>query len=71
MVAEESTSWPAVSRPTYTGGLGFHLKWNMGWMNDTLRYFALDPMHRKYHHGEIDLFDAVRVQREFRAAAFA
>ena len=53
MIAEESTSWPAVSRPTYLGGLGFDLKWNMGWMNDTLRYFALDPIHRKYHHDEL------------------
>ncbi|HLW82944.1 MAG TPA: 1,4-alpha-glucan branching protein GlgB [Candidatus Acidoferrales bacterium] len=52
-IAEESTAWPAVSRPTYLGGLGFDLKWNMGWMNDTLRYFALDPIHRKYHHGEL------------------
>lgn len=53
MIAEESTSWPAVSRPTYIGGLGFDLKWNMGWMNDTLRYFAEDPIHRQYHHSEL------------------
>jgi 1,4-alpha-glucan branching enzyme len=53
MIAEESTSWPMVSRPTYLGGLGYDLKWNMGWMNDTLRYFALDPIHRQYHHGEL------------------
>ncbi|HKW89047.1 MAG TPA: 1,4-alpha-glucan branching protein GlgB [Candidatus Acidoferrales bacterium] len=52
-IAEESTSWPAVSRPVYAGGLGFDLKWNMGWMNDTLRYFALDPVHRKFHHNEL------------------
>ncbi len=50
MLAEESTSWPQVSRPTHLGGLGFDLKWNMGWMNDTLRYMANDPIHRKYHH---------------------
>ena len=53
MIAEESTSWPAVSRPTYIGGLGFDLKWNMGWMNDTLRYFAHDPIHRQHHHNEL------------------
>jgi len=50
-IAEESTSWSGVSRPTYLGGLGFSLKWNMGWMNDTLRYFAKDPVFRKYEHG--------------------
>jgi 1,4-alpha-glucan branching enzyme len=49
-VAEESTSWGGVSRPTYLGGLGFSLKWNMGWMNDTLKYMEHDPVHRKYHH---------------------
>lgn len=53
MAAEESTSWPAVSRPTYLGGLGFTLKWNLGWMNDTLEYFSQDPIHRKYHQGRI------------------
>jgi 1,4-alpha-glucan branching enzyme len=53
MVAEESTSWPAVSRPTYLGGLGFGFKWNMGWMNDTLVYFTKDPVHRRYHHHEL------------------
>jgi 1,4-alpha-glucan branching enzyme len=53
LVAEESTSWPAVSRPTYLGGLGFGFKWNMGWMNDTLVYFSKDPIHRRYHHHEL------------------
>ncbi|HEX8199021.1 MAG TPA: 1,4-alpha-glucan branching protein GlgB, partial [Isosphaeraceae bacterium] len=51
--AEESTSWSGVSRPTYLGGLGFSLKWNMGWMNDTLRYMARDPVYRKYEHGAL------------------
>ncbi|MFQ5582009.1 MAG: 1,4-alpha-glucan branching protein GlgB [Mariprofundaceae bacterium] len=49
-MAEESTSWPMVSRPTYLGGLGFTMKWNMGWMNDTLSYFEHEPIHRSYHH---------------------
>ena len=53
MAAEESTAWPAVSRPTDMGGLGFDFKWNMGWMHDTLEYFAHDPVHRRYHHDEL------------------
>lgn len=52
-IAEESTSWSGVSRPTYTGGLGFGQKWMMGWMHDTLNYFQKDPVHRRYHHNEI------------------
>lgn len=52
-VAEESTSWTGVSRPTYVGGLGFSLKWNMGWMNDSLRYMKHEPIHRQYHHDEL------------------
>jgi 1,4-alpha-glucan branching enzyme len=52
-MAEESTAWPGVSRPVYLGGLGFSIKWNMGWMNDTLSYFRHDPVHRRYHHNEL------------------
>jgi len=52
-VAEESTSFPGVSRPTFAGGLGFHYKWNMGWMHDTLKYMARDPIHRRHHHDEM------------------
>jgi 1,4-alpha-glucan branching enzyme len=53
MIAEDSTAYPKVSRPVYDGGLGFGLKWMMGWMNDTLKYFKLDPIHRKFHHEQI------------------
>ena len=52
-IAEESTAWPAVSRPTYLGGLGFGYKWNMGWMHDTLRYFEVDPLYRRYHQSDL------------------
>ena len=52
-IAEESTAWPMVSRPTHVGGLGFGLKWDMGWMHDTLKYMAHAPIHRKFHHGEM------------------
>jgi 1,4-alpha-glucan branching enzyme len=52
-VAEESTAWPMVSRPTYVGGLGFGMKWDMGWMHDTLDYLAHDPVHRRFHHNQL------------------
>jgi 1,4-alpha-glucan branching enzyme len=53
MIAEESTAWPGVSRPTDSGGLGFGFKWNMGWMHDTLQYFSQDPIYRQYHHDSL------------------
>jgi 1,4-alpha-glucan branching enzyme len=52
-IAEESTAWPMVTRPTWVGGLGFGMKWDMGWMHDTLEYMKLDPVHRKYHHDKL------------------
>jgi len=52
-IAEESTSWPSVSRPVFAGGLGFSMKWNMGWMHDTLDYFSHDPIYRRYHHNNL------------------
>jgi 1,4-alpha-glucan branching enzyme len=52
-IAEESTAWPMVSRPTYIGGLGFGMKWMMGWMHDTLKYFSQDPIYRKFHHNQL------------------
>jgi 1,4-alpha-glucan branching enzyme len=52
-IAEESTAWPMVSKPVYVGGLGFGMKWNMGWMHDTLKYLSNDPVHRKYHHDKL------------------
>ncbi|MCX7913798.1 MAG: 1,4-alpha-glucan branching protein GlgB [Thermodesulfovibrionales bacterium] len=52
-IAEESTAWPMVSKPLYLGGLGFGLKWNMGWMHDTLKYFSLDPIYRKFYHQQL------------------
>ena len=55
MIAEESAAWPGVSRPTDWGGLGFGIKWNMGWMHDTLGYFAEDPVNRQYHHDQLTL----------------
>ena len=53
IIAEESTAWPMVSRPTYLGGLGFGMKWNMGWMHDTLEYMSKDPVYRKHHHDQL------------------
>lgn len=53
MIAEESTAWPQVSRPVYLGGLGFSMKWNMGWMNDSLSYFSMDPVYRQHHHEKL------------------
>jgi len=62
-MAEESTSWPQVSRPTYVGGLGFGMKWDMGWMHDTLRYMNHDPVHRVFHHNKLT-FRSLYAQHE-------
>jgi 1,4-alpha-glucan branching enzyme len=64
-IAEESTAWPMVSRPAHVGGLGFGLKWDMGWMHDTLRYMSNDPVHRKYHHGELTFRMVYAFQENF------
>src|SRR5690606_201703 len=52
-IAEESTAWGGVSHPVYDGGLGFSMKWDMGWMNDTLHYIRREPVHRKFHHNDL------------------
>ena len=70
-IAEESTAWGGVSRPTYTGGLGFSLKWNMGWMNDTLRYMRDEPIHRRYHHDELTFSLIYAFTENFCPAALA
>jgi 1,4-alpha-glucan branching enzyme len=64
-IAEESTSWPMVSRPTYVGGLGFGMKWDMGWMHDTLEYMKRDPIHRRYHHHELTFRSVYQFDENF------
>jgi 1,4-alpha-glucan branching enzyme len=71
MIAEESTSWPAVSRPIYLGGLGFGFKWDMGWMHDTIEYFSKDPIYRRYHHRDVTFGFCLRLDRKLRLAALA
>jgi 1,4-alpha-glucan branching enzyme len=64
-IAEESTAWPMVSRPTHLGGLGFGFKWNMGWMHDTLLYFGKEPIHRRYHHDQLTFAQLYAYQENF------
>lgn len=64
-IAEESTAWPGVSRPIYLGGLGFGFKWNMGWMHDFLHYMALDPIYRRFHHGNVTFSIMYAFQEHF------
>ncbi|MGH9467329.1 MAG: 1,4-alpha-glucan branching protein GlgB [Terriglobales bacterium] len=64
-IAEESTAWPMVSRPTYVGGLGFGMKWDMGWMHDTLAYMAHEPVHRRYHHDQLTFRQIYAGQENF------
>jgi len=64
-IAEESTAWPMVTRPPYLGGLGFTLKWDLGWMHDTLRYFSRDPIYRKYHHNDLTFAMMYRYTENF------
>ena len=70
-IAEESTAWPGVSRPVYLDGLGFTMKWNMGWMHDMLDYFSMDPVFRKFHQQNITFSMLYAFTRKFRAAGFA
>ena len=64
-IAEESTAWPMVSRPTYKGGLGFGMKWNLGWMHDILQYMSFDPIYRKYHHNRLSIQHSLCLFRKF------